>query len=497
MIEINNKRINEFCIKHPTFNIEQTLLTFIDFIEQTYSSTVPSLDSTLASQILSNLNRLEQRVQTLDTTILTKQTESMHKSVELKKEYIDDLKNILMLNNNEKIIPIIKEYNESFINKLSLLFKDIIPKEQQAQTQYIQTILKNIEQTVIIEMNKGVTKESIDSMLCIIDQKFANVLTHNEQKINFVLQNLSENKQQENEIHTKLEQVLTKFGKNNEKGKLSENILQLNLQTIFPLAEIKNVAYTPHSGDFWILRKDKHTIIVENKNHDKTVYKDDVQKFIDDMNDNNLCGILISQHSTIVHRENFEIEIHNGNVAVYIHNCNYEAYKIKIAVQIIDTFKERIEKNKIENGTSFTIDIEILQKLNKEYQLFNNKKKQHLSEIKNMYESLVKSAEEMEMDSLEDLLENFGILTNVTKYICAKCPRTFKRKKGRDTHERQCEGGTHGNEESSEEQGKKKNVQCKYCEEIIPTLKGMKTHCIKKHKINLDIDLETSKENIF
>jgi hypothetical protein len=217
MIEINNKRINEFCIKHPTFNIEQTLLTFIDFIEQTYSSTVPSLDSTLASQILSNLNRLEQRVQTLDTTILTKQTESMHKSVELIKEYIDDLKNILMLNNNEKIIPIIKEYNESFINKLSLLFKDIIPKEQQAQTQYIQTILKNIEQTVIIEMNKGVTKESIDSMLCIIDQKFANVLTHNEQKINFVLQNLSENKQQENEIHTKLEQVLTKFGKNNEK----------------------------------------------------------------------------------------------------------------------------------------------------------------------------------------------------------------------------------------------------------------------------------------
>jgi hypothetical protein len=324
-------------------------------------------------------------------------------------------------------------------------------------------------------MNKGVTKESIDSMMCLIDQKFASILTHNEQKINYVLQNLSENKQEENLIHDKLDQVLTKFGKNNEKGKLSENILDFNLQSIFPLAEIKNVAHTPHSGDFWLIRKDKHTIIIENKNHDNTVYKDDVQKFIDDMNDNNLSGILISQHSTIVHRQNFEIEIHNGNVAVYIHTCKYEAYKIKIAVQIIDTFKERIEKNKMENGTSFAIDIEMLQKLNKEYQIFNSKKKQHVTEIKNMYETLIKSAEEMEMDSLEDLLEKCGILTNVTKYVCAKCPRMFKRKKGRDTHERQCDGDKGSNVES-EELCKKKGVQCKYCEEIIPTIKGMKTH---------------------
>jgi predicted transcriptional regulator len=187
-----------------------------------------------------------------------------------------------------------------------------------------------------------------------------------------------------------------------------------------------------------------------------------------------MCGIMISQKTKIVHRENYEIEIHNGNVAVYIHECNYDPYKIKIAVQIIDTFKEKIEKQKSKNGeNSFSIEIETLQKINKEFQLFINKKNQHIAEIKNMYETLTKSAEDMEMNSLDELLESQGLLTNVKKFICGKCPRTFKTQKGLDTHQRQCVGTVNS----------KKGIQCEHCEEIIPTIKGLRTHCIKKHNI--------------
>ena len=485
MITIDNRRINDFCIKHPNFDIESTILSFIDFIEETYSSTVPSLNSTLASQLLSNLKSLEQRVQGLDASLAIKQTEYINRSIEIKKEYIDDIKNILMLNNNEKIVPIIKEYNEIFINKLSLIFKEIVPQEQQTQTQYLQSILKNIENTITIEMNKGVTKDFINSMLSVIDQKFANILTHSEHKIGDVLSAVSETKTQDMHLHTKLDQMLVKLNKNNDKGKISENMLDFNLQALYPTAEIKNVANTPHAGDFWIIRKDKPSILVENKNHDNKVYANDVQKFIDDINSNDMCGIMISQKTKIVHRENYEIEIHNGNVAVYIHECNYDPYKIKIAVQIIDTFKQKIEKQKIENGVSFSIDIETLQKINKEFQLFNIKRSQHIAEIKNMYETLTKSAEDMEFDTLTNFLETHGLLTNVKKYICGKCPRTFKTQKGLDTHERQC-GNTQddfsvssGDTQTSKT---KKGIQCKLCDQIIPTKKGMRTHCIKKHK---------------
>jgi len=263
--------------------------------------------------------------------------------------------------------------------------------------------------------------------------------------------------------------MLSKLGKNTEKGKISENLLDVNLQTVYPTAEIRNVSNTPHAGDFWIIRKDKPTVLVENKNHNGTVYAEDVQKFIDNMYTQNLCGIMISQVSNIVHTQNYEIEIHNGNVAVYIHNCNYDPYKIKIAVQIIDTFKQKIEKQKIENGTTVILNTEVLEKINKEFQMFNIKKTQHIAEIKNMYDTLIKSANDMEMESLDNLLEQQGMLTNVKKYICSNCPRPFATQKGLDTHERICY------------ENKKKNLNCKHCDFIGKTQKGLSSHCFKKH----------------
>jgi hypothetical protein len=50
-----------------------------------------------------------------------------------------------------------------------------------------------------------------------------------------------------------------------DNSKEGKNILNFNLQAVYPTAEIRNVATTPHAGDFWIIRKDKPTIIVENK----------------------------------------------------------------------------------------------------------------------------------------------------------------------------------------------------------------------------------------
>ena len=484
-IQLHNKRIVDFCTKHPSFDVESTVLSFIDFIEETYSSAIPSLDSSLASQILTNLKMLEQKVQGLDNSISMKQIEYLNKSSEMKKEYIDNVKDILMLNNNEKIIPIIKEYNETFINKLSLLFKELIPKEQQSQTCQLESFLKNIEQNIVIEMNKGITKESIDSMLCVIDQKFANILTHSEQKITNVLTAVSENKKDDSLLHTKIDKMLDNLGKTTKKGKISENMLSFNLQAVYPTADIRNVSNTPHAGDFLILRKDKHPILVENKNFDVTVPKEEVQKFIDNMNTKDMCGIMISQKTKIVYRNNYEIEIHNGNVAVYIHECEYDPYKIKIAVQIIDTFKQKIEKQKIENGRTFTVDLEILEKINREFQLFNNKKNQHIAEIKNMYETLTKSAEDMELVTLDELLESHGLLTNVKKFICGSCPRTFKTQKGLDTHERQCDG-------NGEDKPKKKGYKCEYCEEIAKTPKGLRSHCTKKHGIDIDTCSESS-----
>ena len=101
-----------------------------------------------------------------------------------------------------------------------------------------------------------------------------------------------------------------------------------------------------------------------------------------------------------------------------------------------------------------------------EFQRFNNKKIQHIAEIKTMYELLTKSAEEMDMDAPGDLLEAQGMSTNVKKFICSNCPRTFPTKKGLDTHERI---------------NSKKILQCEHCEFLAKTKKGLKNHWSKIH----------------
>jgi uncharacterized coiled-coil protein SlyX len=102
-------------------------------------------------------------------------------------------------------------------------------------------------------------------MLSVIDQKFASILTHSENKITNVITAMAETKKEDEKLHNKLDSMLEKLC-TTEKGKVSESLLEFNLQTIFQNAEIKNVANTAHSGDFWLIRKDKPIILIENKN---------------------------------------------------------------------------------------------------------------------------------------------------------------------------------------------------------------------------------------
>ena len=90
VILIENKRIVDFCERYPCFDIDKTLLSFIDFIENTQSNSVPSLDKTLASQIVDNLKSLQQQVCGLDNNLSLKHSEYLCTASQIKKEYIDD-----------------------------------------------------------------------------------------------------------------------------------------------------------------------------------------------------------------------------------------------------------------------------------------------------------------------------------------------------------------------------------------------------------------------
>jgi hypothetical protein len=222
------------------------------------------------------------------------------------------------------------------------------------------------------------------------------------------------------------------------KGKISENLLYNIIIPLYPTAEITSVGTTKETGDIMIHRKDKPTILLENKNYDKNVNTEEVKKFLRDVETQNCCGIMIAQHSGIANKENYQIELYKKNIVVYLHNVEYDADKIKVAIDIIDHFKSQLTE--IESGTdTFTIEKHILDDINAEYQLFITQKITHIKTIKEFNQKLLSQIEEINIPSLEQFLhKNYSISTSTSQDVCEFCSKSFKSQRALSAHLRGC-----------------------------------------------------------
>ena len=93
-----------------------------------------------------------------------------------------------------------------------------------------------------------------------------------------------------------------------------------------------------------------------------------------------LNGNLKVNGNIIVNKDNFEINIHNRNVLLYIHNVNYDPEIIKIAIDIIDSFKTKLDEVTLTDD--YPISKDTLEEINKEYQLFVEQKLNQLLDDK-------------------------------------------------------------------------------------------------------------------
>ena len=113
-------------------------------------------------------------------------------------------------------------------------------------------------------------------------------------------------------------------------------------------------------------RMSKPKILIENKLWSRSVVQAEVVKFIRDIDVQKCCGIFLSQNGKITTKENFEINIHNGNVLVYVHDVNNDPEKIKLAVDIVDHLKDKIDKYEDSNNDQDNISKEMLEYINVE-----------------------------------------------------------------------------------------------------------------------------------
>tara|TARA_B110000285_G_C14966319_1_gene534253 strand:- start:74 stop:955 length:882 start_codon:yes stop_codon:yes gene_type:complete len=230
--------------------------------------------------------------------------------------------------------------------------------------------------------------------------------------------------------------ILNKMENSSSKGKMSENILFNLLQLLYPSACIDCVGTQKETGDIMLSRRDKHTILIENKNWDKNVPQAEVQKFIRDCETQQCSGLFLSQNYGICNKDNFEIDIHDGNVLLYIHNVNYDKEIIKVGIDIIDHFKTNLDKinDKIDVNT---IKKDVLDSIHREYNHYRIQKEMLQKMIKDTQSKLLKQVDELKMPDLEHYLSMYYSFSS-GKFKCQYCDFISEKKAGIASHERGC-----------------------------------------------------------
>ena len=389
---ITNSKILKYFNTHKEVDPENAFLLFIEILEKFGDNIFEKMSSSINKQILDGINENIHSIKSLNENIQKMNTDVINnmfiKMIDIKREYIEDIKNIISSNTNEKISQLIEKNNSQLIDKTTILLNDVIPKNNNTLTQYVNEKMINFEQMIREHTEKikkakdmNVMKEYFD----LLENNFATLLSNfqtniqkpmhmyintSEDRINKNISGIvdltKENMIIQNNLYNEMTEFLNKYRVSGYKGGYHENQLKQLLNTMFTNAEIVDTTGQKSSGDFIVKRPNKPDIMFENKDYFENVYNSEITKFIYDSENIKAHSIFLSQHSGIAGKSNYQIDYHKGKILVYVHNVDYAREKIQIAVDIIDNLSIKLD-DFIEDEDC-TINKEILEEINKEYQ---------------------------------------------------------------------------------------------------------------------------------
>jgi hypothetical protein len=375
-LSLDNTRVIEFYKARPYLDFEEVNVFLVDVFEKFFENPCQELKKTENSQnILKLLETLHK--DNLNTFI--------HKLGEIKKEYIEDLKTNLNIHTSDKITPALNQFNQ-------------------------------------------ITQDKIQIM-------FTNKLTLLEDKIEQVVSSAKTNMDKQVSLTENVSTLIKKMENSSFKGAISENLLYNVLVSLFSSAEIIYTNQEAHHGDILLKRKNKNDILFENKDYNYNVPKKEIDKFIEDINIHNCCGIMLSQKSGISLKDNFEIEIHKSHVVIFLHHVDYSADIIKTAINIIDHLQQEIN---VDNSNSISMDKQILESINMEYKNYAINLVQHIESIKTMSSRLIKQAEELKHPSIEALLNKYYNSSIAKENVCV-CGKVWASRRSMGSHQKTCE----------------------------------------------------------
>lgn len=443
-LSINNKEVFEFYQKH-NLHFEQMNMLFYNILQQIMTTTDTSFNASIANILLDKVTQLEK-------TIQGQQSELTNKLNEYKKDYLNDVKHILMSNNVEYITPLIRETNNYLLDKTTLIMNELIPKGQSSVSKDIEQNFQMLQTQLTSETNKllsnTINQKTIDdfingtnttmsqmlnnltTIITSSETRLENKLTTNNSKIDHIQQIFQENNHSNHKLQHSVTEMLKKFEKGVGKGSVSENIVYNILLNLYPCAQVDYVGNElKETGDIILSRTNKPKILIENKDHDScNVPKIDVEKFIRDCDIQKCCGIMFSQNRGIANKNNYELQINDGNVLLYVHNVNYEPDKIKTAIEIVENFKLKYDEMNINDDDGFTIDKNTLDEINKEFNLYTTQRHALLKMVKDFNDKINESINALKLPNLEIYLgKHYAVASSQNKNVCIHCNKYIQK----------------------------------------------------------------------
>lgn len=358
----------------------------------------------------------------------------------------------------DKVAPLVKEQNAIMLDRTRLLMNELLPKHNEDQlAKQLQDSMRILQCSITEETNKlltnSITPKSFADFIQGVEHKFASVAQSSqtlfgstEQRLDLSIRDikasteaqlsyLKDNHTVTTALNTSVLDLLKKMENSSSKGKLSENIVSSILHALYPSAQIDSVGTTKETGDIILSRLAKPKILIENKNWERNVTQDEVKKFIHDVERNNCCGLFLSQNYGVAHKENFQIDISGKNVVLYLHEVQNDAEKIKVAINIIDHFKAKLDE--LDSAVEYdTISKDVLDDIKREYHNYGLHKLTMIKLIKDCNQTLLKQIDELQLPSLDDyLMKRFA--SSTSKFVC-ECGFIGKNQSSMSAHQRAC-----------------------------------------------------------
>lgn len=435
-IKVNNELINEIRTQN------KTLSSYIKEMSQNYKQGLEHLQ-TVQKQTSDMITKLGPEI--LNNVYI--------KIYELNKENEKNIELIMSKNTNQNtnsIVDKIEKETENIITKTKNIINEIIPNQELEFNKQYNMLINEFNKEVISKLelykNNSITLEALNIILneknkLLTQDIQSNIISYLNDVDTNIRNNTVKTEKHHDTIENELKKFLDQYKVSAKKGEFSEQILQGVLCSMFPKDEIINVTREGDKKcDFQLIRENKPNILIENKDYETmNVPKHEVHKFITNIIDNNMCGIMISQRSGITNKSDFEIEFHNNLVLIYLHKVNYDSNKIQIALDIIDNLYPKLTELYINN--KFVITNDQINKINDEYIEFIKQRNEIINDINVMLISTIDKIKKLEITSINNILcNNFSNtkLKNKQSFNCKICNKGFTSNRALSNHNRIC-----------------------------------------------------------